>query len=787
MKKIFKLCLALALSFSFFLQIGDNKVRAATTTVSSATDLVNAFKNGGEITVSNNGSGIAIDFQKLVVPEGKEVVLDLNGHTITINSTIPVEDATLKETSVENKDVRYSFDAGIYNQGTLIIKNGTIGVGNIGNPDGIYNTGNLIIEDSATIRSLNNGRNVITNVGGTVETSGVLDAIGGDAIVTYGGLVTINGGTINAKSTNAAGVTAFNRAYNNNSEGAVVSINGGTITSDYYAVSTNNLLSGGNNGSNLTIAGGALTSNNTTTVYWPSSGTLTIGAEGTTNGPTITSVNGSALEVCSGTVNIYGGTLESKSSSSSETTDQWLKDYRTHSGTSGIGDAVTVIARRGQGYDTAPLSVNISGGTFTSASNYGVRMLDCNLGNESQIDQNISLAITDGNFSGGLGAVDAQYLNESEQKVISGGSFSSDVKDYMTEESKVVQTDTGYQIVPVTTGVALDKTSITLNEKETTTLTATLAPEGAVETLKWTTDNDKVATVDENGKVTAVAPGKATITVKAGTFEATCTVTVNAVSEVIVETPAIDTTNKDEVQAGLTAGDQTAAQEVIKDTVEQIKDVAGNEQTVVNAVSTAVTEGKDITTELVINKVEEKEVASEDVTAVETALSYLQDKAGATSGTVAQYLDINVLVKVDGTTVGELNQLSKEITVSIAIPTELQTEGRQFYVIRVHGDEITRLPLTKNADGTYSFKTDRFSTYALVYVDGATESYLTGNESIAIKPVTTPPTSGNTETTKPNTETPETSAAMFGGMFATMAVLSAGIAVVLWKKRELSK
>ncbi|WP_075878235.1 Ig-like domain-containing protein [Merdibacter massiliensis] len=428
----------------------------------------------------------------------------------------------------------------------------------------------------------------------------------------------------------------------------------------------------------------------------------------------------------------------------------------------------------------------INGGSFTSGQNV---VLNGKI--DDYMDKGV-LKINGGTFKAGekyevIAKMSGGNDESLDNITITGGTFSSDVTKYIVEGTKLIQTDTGYQIVPVTTGVALDKTSVTLNEKETTTLTATLAPEGAVETLEWTTDNAKVATVDENGKVTAVAPGKATITVKAGTFEASCTVTVNAVSEVTVETPAIDTTNKDEVQAGLTAGDQTAAQEVIKDTVEQIKDVAGNEQTVVNAVSTAVTEGKDITTELVINKVEENKVASEDITAVETALSYLQDKAGATSGTVAQYLDINVLVKVDGTTVGELNQLSKEITVSIAIPTELQTEGRQFYVIRVHGDEITRLPLTKNADGTYSFKTDRFSTYALVYVDGATESYLTGNESIAIKPVTTPPTSGNTETTKPNTETPETSAAMFGGMFVTMAVLSAGIAVVLWKKRELSK
>lgn len=370
-----------------------------------------------------------------------------------------------------------------------------------------------------------------------------------------------------------------------------------------------------------------------------------------------------------------------------------------------------------------------------------------------------------------------------DKKVVVGSQIAFAVKDNIVAPITIV----GEEVYA--TGVALNTQTLNLDLGSSSQLTAVITPENTTNKgLSWSSSNEKIVTVDQSGKVTAVGEGSAVITVSTSNGKkATCTVTVNPVTQITVETPAIDTTNKDEVQVGLTSGDQTAAQEVIKETVNQIKDVAGNEQTVVNAVSTAVTEGKDITTELTVNKVAEKDVASADVTAVETALSYLQDKAGATSGTVAQYLDINVLVKVDGTTVGELNQLSKEITVSIGIPTELQTEGRQFYVIRVHGDEITRLPLTKNADGTYSFKTDRFSTYALVYVDGATESYLTGNESIAIKPVTTPPTSGNTETTKPNTETPETSAAMFGGMFATMAVLSAGIAVVLWKKRELSK
>ncbi len=60
--------------------------------------------------------------------------------------------------------------------------------------------------------------------------------------------------------------------------------------------------------------------------------------------------------------------------------------------------------------------------------------------------------------------------------------------------------------------LSLDQTDVTLDKKDATlTLKPVLAPEGSVATLTWKSDNEKVATVDQNGVVTPVAPGKATI------------------------------------------------------------------------------------------------------------------------------------------------------------------------------------------------------------------------------------------------------------------------------------
>ena len=67
----------------------------------------------------------------------------------------------------------------------------------------------------------------------------------------------------------------------------------------------------------------------------------------------------------------------------------------------------------------------------------------------------------------------------------------------------------------------------TLTEGESLTLTATVAPEDATDkTVTWSSSDKGVATVDNNGKVTAVAAGTAIITAKAGDKEATCVVTV---------------------------------------------------------------------------------------------------------------------------------------------------------------------------------------------------------------------------------------------------------------------
>ena len=80
------------------------------------------------------------------------------------------------------------------------------------------------------------------------------------------------------------------------------------------------------------------------------------------------------------------------------------------------------------------------------------------------------------------------------------------------------------------TGVTLSDSTATITAGQTKTLTATVAPENATDkTVSWSSSDEAVATV-EDGVVTAVAAGTATITVTTtdGGFTATCAVTVEA-------------------------------------------------------------------------------------------------------------------------------------------------------------------------------------------------------------------------------------------------------------------
>ena len=118
-------------------------------------------------------------------------------------------------------------------------------------------------------------------------------------------------------------------------------------------------------------------------------------------------------------------------------------------------------------------------------------------------------------FSGSEGAVVKFRVTAANDFV---GNYEINIKDII-----LAQTDESEYQLPATTtkvearmlakSITLDQTEVRLEATQTTTLLAIILPDNtSVKTVVWTSSDEDVAVVDENGVVTAIAIGEATIT-----------------------------------------------------------------------------------------------------------------------------------------------------------------------------------------------------------------------------------------------------------------------------------
>ena len=90
--------------------------------------------------------------------------------------------------------------------------------------------------------------------------------------------------------------------------------------------------------------------------------------------------------------------------------------------------------------------------------------------------------------------------------------------------------------------ITLSSTSLSLKEGDSHRLTATVTPSDATDSqVTWSSSDPSVATVSDQGEVTAVRAGNCTITATAGGKSATCTVTVST-QEIPVERITLSST-----------------------------------------------------------------------------------------------------------------------------------------------------------------------------------------------------------------------------------------------------
>ena len=127
------------------------------------------------------------------------------------------------------------------------------------------------------------------------------------------------------------------------------------------------------------------------------------------------------------------------------------------------------------------------------------------------------------------GATTNTYEFKLDTSVVVGSLTDAGLPDLLMTYNDFVNKSASVQVV----AAPKPATSITLNKTETTiytgsdeTLIATVEPADTTDTVTWESGNTAIATVDTNGKVTAVAPGTASITAVAGSQHFDCVVTV---------------------------------------------------------------------------------------------------------------------------------------------------------------------------------------------------------------------------------------------------------------------
>ncbi len=198
------------------------------------------------------------------------------------------------------------------------------------------------------------------------------------------------------------------------------------------------------------------------------------------------------------------------------------------------------------------------------------------------------------------------------------------------------------ETIPVKS-ITIDESSLTLKIGDTHTLTASIDPENATEydNIEWESSNPSVASVSDNGTITAIKEGSATITASAGGKSDSCVVTV------VGEGIAVSSVTLDKTSLTLTEGDTSTLVATVLPTDATDKTVTWDSSdtsvaTVSDGTVTAIKEGtatitasaggKSATCAVTVNK---KVIAVTSVTLDKTSLSLTE---GETSTLVATVL-----------------------------------------------------------------------------------------------------------------------------------------------------
>ena len=197
----------------------------------------------------------------------------------------------------------------------------------------------------------------------------------------------------------------------------------------------------------------------------------------------------------------------------------------------------------------------------------------------------------------------------------------------------------------------------------------------------------------------------------------------------------------------------------------------------------AIANGADVKIEVVVKAVTGS-VTAKDKKAVEDIISG--------NYVVGSYFDISVILSV-GNTTRTITDTEKKIEFTINLPENLvnkdATVTRTYKIVRVHDGETTILDAAFDAaSNKLTFKSDKFSTYAIIYSDAKAE----GSGEVIDKPstnapATSEPATGNPETGE-STATGDTTNSVVYVILMIMSVMAlAGVFFYEKKRKGLSR
>ncbi len=307
----------------------------------------------------------------------------------------------------------------------------------------------------------------------------------------------------------------------------------------------------------------------------------------------------------------------------------------------------------------------------------------------------------------------------------------------------------------------------------TLSLGKTISPADAHYTkIIWTSSDETIACIDDNGVITGVKPGCVTISARVGNATSSVVVNVYQLNSNITDKQSQETvkdTTSDIIDSLINGGDATGTDITdIKDAQNKIEDAVDN-QYGLNA---------DLT--------QEEKNESDYVDLMDT----LPNEVWGYSFMTGFNVEIELYYRGRGNSyehIGNITEFDGEVEFVLTAPDAFNNipEGktRVFKLVRVHDGISEVIEVEVFAGGRFETKSDRFSDFILLYSDIGDS---TGDDTLDDTPDDTETTETAPATPAPGSEIPTTGDSRpLGLMVALLAlsILGLGTVLILGKKR----